>query len=579
MAARSRPRALALRAVSASALTLVLCLAPTLAFAEGDDATPRVPEDLPRLALDTGRIPREKPDPNYLRLHLHGEFQLRGTVMRSFLLSPTATTIQANPGIVGDSIGQNAFVTSWLRITPELTYRDKLRFVSQIDLLQGYVFGDTTHDVGADSFPRDNGGDAWTYVRLRWLYGEWRSPIGLFRLGQMSNQWGMGILANDGDHPTIFGDYRGANIQEQLLFATKPAGEESPFVLAGAFSLVYQDQQARLTRGDVAFQGVLSGFYEKGPNQLGVFSVLRSQSTARESGSDVNPYSDGLVAGAVDVAGHFAVPVPGNEDTFLFGAAEGAVILGSTNILRQPDQAASGQRTAIRSYGGAAAIGFVHRKTCTCGAASKPAPSPMGPPDAPNTFGSVVAQVELGYASGDANPYDDVERRFTFDPNHKIGMLLFDEVLRWQTARAATAAQDPLLTNGTRPTPGTNLLPSNGGVFGAAYINPTFIYRPVPPVDVKAGAVLAQTTADLVDPYRLATQGAYVNYRGGDPKRHDLGLELDLGVEGRINLDRNLRIQLGAQGAILLPGGALADAKGNTPNTPWIVQARAGLQF
>ncbi len=562
-------------------LCAVPCLfAPTVASAlePPPEAPDAVPEDLQRLVLDTGRIPRPKVDPNYLRLHLRGEVQLRGQVMRSFPMDVSATTINANPGAIEDSLGQNAFVTQWIRLTPELTWRDKLRFIGQLDLLRGYVFGQTTHDVGADAFPRDNGGDAWTYVNLRWLYAEWRSPIGLFRLGQMSNHWGMGILANDGDHPPLFGDYRGGNIQEQILFATKPAGEQSPFVLGGAFSLVYQDSTARLTRGDVAFQGVLTGFYEKGPNQFGVFSVLRSQSTAKTSGSDIYSYDDSIVVGAVDVAGRFAVPVPGNEDTFLFGAAEGAVLLGSTNVLRQPDQAASGAKTAIRSYGGAAAIGFVHRKACSCGV-TKATPSPMGPPDAPDTYGSVVAQLEVGYASGDANPYDDVNRRFTFDPNHKVGLLLFDEVMRWQTARASTAAQDPLLTNASRPTPGVNLLPSNGGVYGAAYVNPTFIWRPAPPLDVKAGAVMATTTADFVDPYRLGTQGSYVNYRGGDPRRHDLGLELDLGVEGRIKLDPSLRLQLGAQGAILFPGGALANAAGETMKTPWLAVARVGLQF
>ena len=41
-------------------------------------------------------------------------------------------------------------------------------------------------------------------------------------------------------------------------------------------------------------------------------------------------------------------------------------------------------------------------------------------------YGDLVAQVELGYASGDADPYDGTQRRFVFDPNHKVGLLLFD---------------------------------------------------------------------------------------------------------------------------------------------------------
>ena len=37
-------------------------------------------------------------------------------------------------------------------------------------------------------------------------------------------------------------------------------------------------------------------------NQLGVFSVLRSQSTAKESGAAINSYDDDIVIGAIDVA-------------------------------------------------------------------------------------------------------------------------------------------------------------------------------------------------------------------------------------------------------------------------------------
>jgi hypothetical protein len=98
-------------------------------------------------------------------------------------------------------------------------------------------------------------------------------------------------------------------------------------------------------------------------------------------------------------------------------------------------------------------------------------------------------------------------------------------------------------------------------------------------LDLKAGAVIAQATADVVDPYRLAVQGAYVNYRGGDARRHDLGVELDAGTEVRFPLDYDLTLQLGAQGGVLFPGGALADVAGEKLKTPWLFVARAGIQF
>jgi hypothetical protein len=559
-------------------LSLGVVLAPALAHADDGSS---VPEDIDRLILDTGRIKNPKPEQDKLSIDVRGELQLRAQGQNAFPMDVTATQLDAHPGAISDSLGQHAFFTQWVRLTPRLQYRDWLQVVMQLNLFQDYVFGDTTHDAYPDYYARDDARDAWAYIELRWLYAQFLTKIGLFRVGQQSNHWGMGILANDGDHPSLFGDYRGGNMVEQVMFATKPAGKDSPFALVIGGNLVYQDWQARLYRGDVAFQGVLAGFYDKGPNQIGVFATIRSQNTDRDA-AQYNGYTDNITAAAVDVAGHFAVPIPGNPSTYLYGAGELAFILGSTNQLRSPDQALTGQVTSIQSYGGAASLGVVHEAHGEGNVAAATVPvkgSPLSSSEDPLTWGDIAAQLEVGYASGDANPYDTTEHRFTFDPNHKVGLLLFDEVMRWQTARSSAAAQDPLLTNGTRPTPGVNLLPSNGGVFGAEYIYPTVIVRPKPWLDLKAGAVIAGTTSDLVDPYRVATQGAYVNYRGGDAKRHDLGLELDGGFEFRLRLERALRLQLGAQAGVLFPGGAFADASGSIMSAPWIVVGRAGLQF
>ena len=105
---------------------------------------------------------------------------------------------------------------------------------------------------------------------------------------------------------------------------------------------------------------------------------------------------------------------------------------------------------------------------------------------------------------------------------------------------------------------------------------PRCVFRPRPWVDLKAGAVIAQTTADYVDPYRLTLNGVYENYSGGDPKRHDLGVELDAGFETRFALGSGLGLQLGAQGGVLFPGGALADATGATIKTPFVGIGRLG---
>lgn len=542
----------------------VLVVLASLTTAPRAAAADPVPSDFPRLVLDTGRAQPPRPDPDALRFVVHGEEQIRLQAQRSFLLTPTASRIAGRPGLREDSIGQNAFVSHWLRVTPRLLVRDHLELVGQLDVVTGLLFGQTAHDTSADQTPRDEH-NGYFNVQPRWLYAQYKLPFGLVRIGQQPNHWGMGILANDGDHPTLFGDYRYGSISERLLFATRPGGKDSDFVLAVAGDLVFRDPNARITRGQQAYQGVVAAYFERGQNKLGVFSTLRRQENSRISGSALFPYAETIDAFAVDLHGRVAAPLNSEENEFVFAEAEAVGILGSTSLLRTTDQARENAKTTVRSYGGAASIGYVSRAY------------EKGSKDIP--FGKIVAQMELGYASGDADPNDGIQKRFVFDPNHRIGLLLFDEVLRFQTARSATAAQDPLLTNGNRPPAGADALPSNGGVFGAQYVNPTFLYRPRHWLDLKGGAVLAQATTDVVDPYRVAVNGAYVNARGGSPKPRDLGLELDAGAEARIPLEYGLLAQVGAQAGVLFPGRALANADGQGLGTQWIAIGRVGLLF
>lgn len=570
----------------AALLPVAVILHATPALAD-DPAHPadEVPKDFPRLVLDTGRAETPAPEPDAYRFTMHGEHQIRYQAQRSFPLVATASAINQKPGLIEQSLGQNQFLSHWLRLSPRLQIQETLELIAQIDLVTGLIVGDKARDTHADQTPRDDL-NGFSNVQPRWLYAQYRLPFGVVRLGQQPNHWGLGILANDGDHPTLFGDYRYGAISERLLFATKPGGKDSDFYLAIAGDLVFRDNNARLTRGQQALQGVLAAFYEHNQDSLGVFSTLRHQENDKTSGSPIYSYTDELDVAAIDIHGRIVTPVPGDTNAFLFGEAEAAYVLGSTNFLRTADQAAENAKTQIRSYGGAAIVGFVHRSWSTgfwkqdAGTAKATSFEYLGKPSAQGVpYGDLVAQLEVGYASGDADPYDGTQKRFVFDPNHRVGLLMFDEILRWQTARSATAAMDPLLTNANRPTPGVDLLPSNGGVFGAQYVNPTVIVRPRHWLDIKGGMVIAQSTSDVVDPYRVATSGSYVNYRGGDPKKKDLGLELDLGTEARFPLQYGLKGTVGGQGGVLFPGSALEDASGARLNTQWIAIGRLGLLF
>jgi hypothetical protein len=296
-------------------------------------------------------------------------------------------------------------------------------------------------------------------------------------------------------------------------------------------------------------------FYEKGENLLGFFGTRRWHSVRNEGD---NTIGGDLRVWVADVAGKGATPL--TDDTYAYGAFEVATIQGKTDAIRSTPEF---NEQDIKSWGGAVQLGVVKKATGAEG----------------ERFGRFVAQVEGGYASGDANPYDGTIKRFTFDPNHQIGLVLFPYYMHFQTARAATNAANPELV--ARPLPGSRFLVSNGGVFGASYLNPVVVFRPLPTLDLKAGAVIAVASSDVVDPYRTAIAAGGngdQSYYGGSPKSRDLGLELDGGVEWRVRLQL-ITLQLGAQAGVLLPGHAFDDAKGNRAKAQSVVVGRFGVQF
>ena len=513
---------------------------------------PEVPNDFSRLVLDDARVAFVPPVKDTLRFDAHGELQLRYESLSALKLTPP----------IGDRtrefLGQRNYATTWLRVGAQLLVSDKLKFVLQAEFLPRWILGDLTENVSAAG---DNARDQHvpSLVRLRYAYLDWTTPIGLLRVGQVGNNWGMGILANNGDRPMIFGDYRFGSIVERIAFATRPGGKDSPFVIALAGDAVLQDATSKWSLGDRTYQAVLSAYYEKGNSQLGFFGVRRWHNV-REEVADQG--RNKLYVWVADVAGKHTVKVA--EDVFAYGAFEIAHINGKTNAIRST---AEFNEQDVRSWGGAAMVGVVKR-------------GKLAPRDgAPDTYGQLVAQLEGGYASGDANPYDGVIKRFTFDPNHQVGLLIFPFAMHFHTARAASNAQDPALT--ARPLPGTRFLVSNGGVFGATYVNPVVVFRPVPQVDLKAGAVIAVASSDVVDPYRttVSSTGGDQNYTGGSPKARDLGLELDGGFEWRYRIPGSITLQLGAQAGVFFPGHAFDDAKGNRAKTQSIVQGRFGVQF
>ena len=468
-----------------------------------------------------------------------GELQLRYTAM-------SALPLDVTPGstVMPDRLGQHQWVETWIRFRPWVNFGRRLRVVFQIDLARAVIPDAPTQFVGLAHEPRS---DTFPYgpVDLRWGYIQWDSPVGVFRLGQQGFTWGLGVLANDGDRRPLFGDYRAGDIVERVAFATRPGGRHSNVVAAIAGDLVYRDRTTRLVDGDIALQGLASVYYQHHActqdcerKRVGALAVWRDVS-----------FADGsyLRAFVGDLSARWHWPTPDRTGR-VFAGAEVAVIAGTTDAARTVYV----PRHDVLQVGAAAELGI----------------------ERPGRF---RVALEGGYTSGDRNPLDTQQRRFHFNPAHRVGLILFPEVMHWQTARSAEIARDPDLA--ARPPYGTALLPTQGGVAGAAYLYPNARVNLGRYVDLRGAAVVGVATSDVVDPTSVQRYGSARNYRGGESVRRDLGLELDLGVETDVPLSREVRLQGGVQAGVFFPGRAMDDRFGAPMGRVVMGMARFGLVF
>jgi hypothetical protein len=503
-------------------------------------AAPSVPAQANPSAT-TPRTPTSAAEGPLLQVSVPGELQLRYTAFTDIPLTNTPGVPSAEQPA---SLGQNQYAEHWLRIGPRLALGERFRIVTQFDVARLVV-----PDAAAVSveFAREPRTDLFPYgpFDLRQAYLEWETPIGVLRAGQQAFNLGLGIVANGGDQTPVFNDYRFGDLVERVAFATRPGGRSSPWVVALAGDLVYRDRLVQLLDGDIALQGVLTVFYQDPVcradcerKRVGALATYRDVSWA--NGSFLR-----VVLG--DVYARWEWPQPDRIGR-VFAGLEIAGAYGFTDVTRTTEH----PEHRVLQFGGAAVFGFERDERYR-------------------------VALEIGYATGDRNPVDGDQRRFTFNPSHRVGLLMFPEVIAWQTARSASIASDPRLV--ARPAHGAFLLPSQGGVAGAAYVYPTARIHLGRYLDVRAGAVIGMATTDWVDPVSAQVYGAARNYRGGDPTRRDLGVELDLGLQGNVPLPGSVRLMGGVQGAVMFPGGAFRDANGQAMGTLALATARLGISF
>lgn len=500
----------------------------------------------------------------FLKFEIPGSFRLRFNGLADLQVSGIESW--DDPDTPADEIlfgsknmlGQNFWAASRLRVSPVLNWKDLLMVKAEFDLLTGPWVGQKTQGVGAAYEARDS---FYAYdlrgQRFRQLFLEIKPGFGLFRIGQMTSQWGMGILANSGENVT-FGYYDGGDLVERVLFATKPfnrtdveALKDLAVVFAG--DLVFNDIIAEMKTckdgkkieycGDLAWQAIAALRWEYREQKLGFYWVYRNQKTHDDRELEVMVF-DGYAYGQVSFP----------QEITAYMEAEVAYV---TNMLPGLDKTTMAYSVSqpggheVRQFGTAGKIGLKWREI-------------------------IDLWIELGYASGDSNNLDGGLYQFTMDPGHRIGMILFPEVLAWQSARAATLASHPNMAG--EPVPGVDMLDSNGGVFASFFFNPVIRVQPIKYLDGAVGLVVARASADMVSAFSQKLGGAPLNYLGGSTGNKDLGVELDVALNFNYPV-KVINMGAGAHFGYFWPGRYFTDGGGGRLDDIWMVMGRLNLDW
>lgn len=361
------------------------------------------------------------------------------------------------------------------------------------------------------------------YARIsptRWLH---------IAAGAQTSHWGLGLVANDGAHgwtpgSATFADPVGGDRVLRASVALGPARRAAGLRGVVGFDRVLGDDV--MVDGDVAYQAigaVLVGAEDRAGG--GIYAARRFQESASNGRLDV---------WAIDVAGGVRLPSTGVATLRVDG--ELVAVRGSTTLAATLDVA----EHDVRQFGAALR--------------------------ASATGSRAAVAVDVLFASGDQDIYDDTQQAFRPDPNYELGLLLYRHVLAGQTGRGQANASDPDLVG--YPPMGADRIASGGSATNTLAWFSRGLWRPRADLEIYGGPLVALAAAALVDPFQTRISGAArQNALGGEGGTY-LGTEVDLGVRHRRQV-AGTEMTIGLESGVFVPGDAFRDMSGSGLSPIW----------
>jgi hypothetical protein len=484
------------------------------------------------------------------------------------------------------------FLVQRVRLVPALALADFVTLRVQVDALNNVVWGD--NDLASSTAPVFATGTSNTNllgeriasieVPRAWL--ELKLPVGLLRVGRMPSQWGLGLLANDGNgFRNEFDDANGGSTADRILFATRPVqiykalrGDrtyKSNLVFAVAYDKIVEEP-CEVRNGPIANCSLLApndlwqryqddrpvggqGFLARNQNDvdqavlvllynaekiqllrpddqlaLGTYIVLRNQqrSFTKEIRED-DPVDTGTFVGIYDVYLKARVARAYAEGEFL------AIVGDTTGGVPLPPNS----KKAVRLYGGVGRFGYV---------------SPM-----------LDGIFEVGYASGTRNLEGETFTQRPLHPDYAVGLVLYRQVLRERSFQVYNAINARGFSSG-------------GGVIDSKYIFPRIRFRPqhrkLKGLELVAGVLAAW--ADKRDDMLFAS-----SFSDGRRRSSYLGTELDAALKYSFYEDH---VRFTLEAGYLIFGEQLRAVDPNTgypylgdywARGAWSVQSRIAFVF
>lgn len=488
------------------------------------------------------------------------------------------------------------FIEHRLRLDASIDYDEKVRIVTSIDILDGVLWGDNG-TVGTDPEPEagttvnarspneatpcigykggENGdplkAESYGFVlcdseifKVRRLYGDVITPIGLLRVGRQPFTLGYSIQGATGDgRANRFGIARRGTYVDRIAFGTKPLeafkaeGERDLSLDKGFFVTVLYDHlvsdDLRLVNDDERQVGGAVFYRAKefpGGKDLEALAYY------------VHRWSDEHSTN-VNIFGGRAISRFGP----VFLGLEGAANIGSTREIAEAYKVINNDPVVDQTIlqVGARAVARYDWPVVRAGEEKKP---------------GLSAYLEVDYASGDGDPQARTDlSQMVWAQDMNVGLLMFEHVFAFQTARAAAAATETLRRLGATSFP-VDAIDTRGSFANAFAIFPQFDFRPHKDVLIRHGVLLAWAPSPVVDPVAslLGRDGVeieddLVNFAGGKPGQF-YGAEIDLRAQWRF-LDH---FALDLEGALLFPGDALQDENGDAVRSG-LLQGRTTFFF